>query len=137
MMRWRLSSSAAVVTLAIVPLALGYLFGTLPPGRLADQELYTVADGQAHLQQAEAFIPAGAPVAADDGITPWLAARQQIEGFPGPGDGASYVVIDRDAILAPASWKALHEVAVADLQVGGRRLLFDDGRFQVWSPIGG
>jgi uncharacterized membrane protein len=133
----QISTSAAVAALVVVPLLLGYLFGSLPPGRLADNQVYAVADGQAQLRQAEAFIPAGAPVAADDGLTPWLAARRQIEGFPSPGDGAFYVVIDRDSLLQPASWEIEHDRAVAALFASGRRLIFDDGRFQVWSPVGG
>jgi uncharacterized membrane protein len=137
LMRWRIaSSSIAMVALAVVPMVLGYVFGTLPPGLMADQRLYNVADGQVELRQAEAFIPVGAPVAADDGVTPWLAARKHIEGFPSPDDGSFYVVLDRDASFEPASWAQTHEAAVAALSASGRRLLFDDGRFQVWSPVG-
>jgi uncharacterized membrane protein len=130
-----LTSSGAVVALAIVPLAFGFAYGTLPPGRLADNQLYSVANARVDLRAAENVIPSQAPVAADDGITPWLAARNQIEGFPSSDDAGSYVVVDRDSILQPASWKATHEAAVGALQPSGRRLLFDDGRIQVWSPI--
>jgi uncharacterized membrane protein len=138
LMTWRIaSSSVTMAALAVVPLVLGYVFGTLPPGLMTDHRAYTVADGRAQLRQAAAFIPADAPVAADDGVTPWLATRRYIEGFPSPGDGTFYVVLDRDAILEPASWTDTHAAAVAALRASGRRLLFDDGRFQVWSPVGG
>lgn len=81
------------------------------------------------------MIPAGAPVAADDGLTPWLADRAEIHGFPGNGDATAYVVVDREAYVPGSTWRASHDAAVAGLSSGDRTLLFDDGRIQVWSPI--
>ncbi len=121
--------------IAAVPLVLGIAFGTLPPGRLADLRPYNRPDALAELNRAEAHIPAGAPVSADDGLTPWLAARPEIHAFPGPNDAACYVVLDRDANVTPAPWKVTHDAAVTALRASGRKLLFDDGRLQVWSPL--
>jgi hypothetical protein len=51
-------------------------------------------------------------------------------------DGSSYVVIDQVAFLGDATSKARRRQAIDGLAAGGRRVLYDDGRFQVWSPVG-
>ena len=51
-------------------------------------------------------------------------------------DGTCYVVIDRQAYLSGPTHPDQRLAAIAALPTSGRRLLFDDGRFQVWSPIG-
>jgi hypothetical protein len=46
-------------------------------------------------------------------------------------------VIDRQSFAHRGDPVAGRVDAIAQLQASGRRLLADDGRFQVWSPAGG
>jgi hypothetical protein len=51
------------------------------------------------------------------------------------------VVLERDAYVqfrnpTDTNNPAVRQTAINDLAVSGRRLLYDDGVFQVWSPIG-
>jgi hypothetical protein len=46
------------------------------------------------------------------------------------------VVIDREAYIANNTNEAKRRAAADALPSSGRRLLYDDGRFQVWSPVG-
>ncbi len=89
----------------------------------------------AQLQQAASVIPADAPVNADAGLDIWLANRPIINDFPDMLDSSSYVVIDRDYYLGDNTNRAKRDAAAAALPAN-RRLLYDDGRFQVWSPVG-
>ena len=61
--------------------------------------------------------------------------------FPDFLDGTCYVVIQRDAYLqfinpTDVTSPAKRQAAIDHLPDSGRHLLFDDGRFQVWSPVG-
>ena len=82
------------------------------------------------------MFPSDAPGNADSGLTVWLANRHTITDFPNMLDGSSYVVIDQVAFLGDATSKARRRQAIDGLAAGGRRVLYDDGRFQVWSPVG-
>src|SRR5438876_488918 len=90
----------------------------------------------AQLQAATTVIPSDAPVNADAGLTVWLANRHTINDFPDMLDGSSYVVIDQNTFLGATTSKAKRQQALDGLAAGGRRLLYDDGRFQIWSPVG-
>ncbi len=90
----------------------------------------------AELQTATAMIPANAPVSADDGLAVWLANRHTINDFPDRLDGSCYVVLAYHAYLSGPTHPPQRLAEIAALATSGRRLLFDDGTFQVWSPIG-
>jgi hypothetical protein len=45
-------------------------------------------------------------------------------------------VIDRQAYLDGPTHPDLRRAAIAALPTSGRSVLYDDGRFQVWSPVG-
>ena len=129
----RLRPSLALV--AIVPaLILGWGTGRFPPGLGADPSLYSRANTVAELQIATSMIPANAPVNADDGLAAWLANRHTINDFPDHLDGSCYVVLDEQPYLSGPTNPQQRLQAIVNLQSSGRRLLFDDGRFQVWSP---
>jgi hypothetical protein len=82
-------------------------------------------------------IPADAPVNADSGLDIWLANRPIINDFPDMLSADCYVVIDQQAYyLGSNTNPAKHKAALDALPSSGRRLLYDDGRFQVWSPVG-
>jgi len=122
---------------ALLPaLILGFVIGRFPPGLRAEFDLYARPNTVAQLQNATSMIPANAPVNADDGLAVWLANRQKINDFPDLLDATCYVVVDRQAYVSSPTNPAQRQAALDALPTSGRRLLYDDARFQVWSPIG-
>ena len=125
--------------LALIAPALLIAWGTgrLPPALNANPALYSRPDALAQLQAATAMIPAAAPVSADDGLAVWLANRHTINDFPDKLDGTCYVVLDHQPFISGPTDPAQRLATIDQLASSGRRILFDDGRFQVWSPVGG
>ncbi|MHB8613897.1 MAG: DUF2079 domain-containing protein [Candidatus Dormibacteraceae bacterium] len=134
----------STAVLAMVPVfLLAWGTGRFPPalGGESHLSLYARPNTVAELQTAASVIPAGAPVNADNGLAVWLANRHTINDFPDMLDETCYVVIQRDAYLqfinpTDATSPAKRQAAIDQLPSSGRRLIFDDGRFQVWSPVG-
>ena len=127
----------ATALVAVLPaLILGWGTGRFPPALGGDESLYTHPNAVAQLQAATSVIPANAPVNADDALTLWLANRHTINDFPDRLDGTCYVVIDRQAYLSGPTHPDQRLAALNQLPTSGRSLLYDDGRFQVWSPVG-
>jgi uncharacterized membrane protein len=127
----------ATALVAILPaLILGWGTGRFPPALGGDQGLYSHPNVVAELQAATSMIPANAPVNADDALTLWLANRHTINDFPDRLDGTCYVVIDRQAYLSGPTHPDQRLAALNQLPTSGRSLLYDDGRFEVWSPVG-
>jgi uncharacterized membrane protein len=123
--------------LVIVPaLLIAWGTGRLPPALNANPALYSRADTLAELQYATAMIPANAPVSADNGLAVWLANRHTINDFPDKLDPTCYVVLDHQPYISGPTNPAQRLAAIDQLASSGRDLLFDDGRFQVWSPVG-
>jgi uncharacterized membrane protein len=123
--------------LAMIPVfVLAWGTGRLPPALGGDSSLYLRPNSVAELQSATSRIPADAPVVADNGLAVWLANRHTINDFPDRLDATCYVVIDSIPYLSGPTNPAQRQAALDQLPGSGRRLLFDDGRFQVWSPIG-
>ncbi len=134
---------AAVLVVIIPALLLGFVTGRLPPSLATGEgSLYTWPDSTSQLVAAEAVIPADAPVSADNGLDVWLANRHIINDFPDMLTGSCYVVIDRRAYLqfinpTDVNNPQRRKAAIEQLSTSGRHLLYDDGRFQVWSPVKG
>jgi uncharacterized membrane protein len=126
----------ALVGCAVPALILGFVAGGLPPALGADQWLYARPPAAARLLAATAVIPRGAPVYADDGAAVWLTDRTQIWILYDRPKPDHYVVIDRQAWAHRGDPVAARADAIALMAATGRRLLADDGRFQVWSPAG-
>ena len=127
---------AAALIAAVPALLLGWGTGQLPPALDSSYYLFSRPNTVAELQTATSMIPANAPVNADDALAVWLANRHTINDFPDMLDGTCYVVIDRYAYLDGPTHPDLRQAAIAALPTSGRTLLYDDGRFQVWSPVG-
>ena len=127
---------AAALAMMLPPLVLGWSWGRFPPALRADDALYTRPNTVAELMTATSMIPADAPVNADDGLAVWLANRHTINDFPDHVNASCYVVIDHQPYLSGPTHPAERLAALNALPTSGRRLLFDDGRFQVWSPVG-
>ncbi len=146
--RWfasMVSLRPATALVAIIPaLVLGFGTGRLPPSLLANHSesaLYQWPNSVSRLQTATAMIPADAPVSADNGLAVWLANRHTINDFPDKLDSSCYVVLEHNAYLQfvnPTDTvnAAKRQAAIDQLASSGRRLLYDDGVFQVWSPVG-
>ena len=131
------SFKPALALVVILPaLILGWGTGRFPPALDANASLYSRPNSVSQLQVATSVIPPDAPVNADAGLTVWLANRHTINDFPDMLDGTSYVVIDHFTFLGDNTNAAKRQQALDALATSGRRLLFDDGRFQVWSPVG-
>ena len=134
--RVRLRPAMALVA-ALPALILGWGYGGFPPALLGWDWAYSRPNAVAQLQDAASVIPPDAPVNADSGLDIWLANRHVINDFPDMLTPDCYVVIDRQAYyLGSNTNPAKHKAALDALQTSGRRLLYDDGRFQVWSPVG-
>ena len=126
-----------VALTAMAPaLIIAYGTGRFPPALTADTALYDKPNAVAELRAATAMIPVDAPVSADDGLAVWLANRRTINDFPDRLDGNAYVVIDSDPFVSDPTNRDRRNQAAAALPTSGRRLLYDDGRFQVYSPVG-
>lgn len=126
----------------IPPLLLSWGTGRFPPMlQQSGVSNYSQPNLVAQLQKATSIIPADAPVNADNGLTVWLANRHTINDFPDKLDGTCYVVLQSNAYQQfrnPTDTinPAVRQAAIDNLAASGRRLLYDDGLFQVWSPIG-
>ncbi|HEX6348559.1 MAG TPA: DUF2079 domain-containing protein [Candidatus Dormibacteraeota bacterium] len=123
---------ALTPVLALAPALLGLTLGSLPPGPAnPDPAAFQRPPALARLQACTSLLPAAAPVAADDPLTPRLASRPSIRELTGAQED-DYLVIDRQAVL-PAYVKIAERDRV--LAEAGRPLLCDDGRFRVLGPV--
>jgi uncharacterized membrane protein len=124
----------ALLAAAAPALIVGFVAGRLPPALGADPWLYSQPDAAARLLAATAVLPPNAPLYADDGAAVWLSDRTQISILYQDLQPDRYVVIDRKAWSHRGDPAANRADAVALMLATGRRLLSDDGRFEVWSP---
>ena len=122
---------------AVPALIVGLAAGHLPPAFGADAWLYTQRAAADRLLAATAIIPAGAPMYADDGAVVWLSNRTRIGILYDSPESDRYVLIDRQGWAYRGQSFSGRASAIALMQANGRRLLLDDGRFQVWSPASG
>jgi uncharacterized membrane protein len=127
--------ATAVLAMA-APLLLAWGTGRLPPMWQSDPSYYTWPNTVAELQTATAMIPATAPVSADDGLAVWFANRHTINDFPDRLTDSCWVVIDLHPYISGPTDPVKRLAALDALPTSGRTKLYDDGRFQVWSPVG-
>ncbi len=133
----RRSISPSLALAAMGPaLLIAFVTGSVPPSLNAPGGLYDRPNAVAQLSRAAAVIPADAPVNADSALDVWLANRYQVNDFPDMLDSTCYVVIDRYAYVGGPTHPDARDAQIRALPASGRTLLYDDGRFQVWSPVG-
>jgi uncharacterized membrane protein len=132
----RTSRPAYALAIILPAILIAWGTGRLPPALNANPALYSRPDTLSQLQTATAMIPANAPVSADDGLAVWLANRHTINDFPDKVDPTCYLVLDHQAFISGPTIPAQRLAAIDELPGSGRHLLYDDGRFQVWSPVG-
>ena len=129
---------AWVLAVMLPALLIGFGAGRFPPSLGGDEpSLYARPDTVAQLEAATAAIPADACVSADGGLTPWLANRHTINDFPDKLSADCYIVLDHDPYISGPTNRIVRQDAVDSLPASGRRQIYDDGRFQVWTPVGG
>ena len=128
---------------AVIPaLLLAWGTGRFPPmAATSGPANYMRPNYVAELEKATSMIPADAPVSADNGLAVWLANRHTINDFPDKLDPTCYVVLQKDAYMqfrnpTDSINPTVRQNAIDELASSGRRLLYDDGTFQVWSPVG-
>ncbi|HUZ88188.1 MAG TPA: DUF2079 domain-containing protein [Candidatus Baltobacterales bacterium] len=133
----RHSIRPATALAAIAPgFVLGWATGNFPPALGGHEDLYSRPNTVSELLHATSMIPAGAPVSADDGLAIWLDNRHTINDFPDKLEANCYVVLDHQPYINGPTHPDQRLDTISTLASSGRRLLFDDGRFQVWSPVG-
>ena len=140
LMQWPIPNrlpAPALLAFAVPALVLAFVAGQLPPDLGAQQWVYGRPPAAARLLAAAAVIPPGAPVYADDGAAVWLTDRTKVGTIPAQLAPEYYVVIDRQDWAHRAQAAAARADEIALMPGTGRRLLVDDGRFQIWSPAGG
>jgi len=125
---------AMLLAAAVPALAIGVFAGQLPPALGADDWLFTRTPATDRLLAATSAIPPNAPVYADDGAAVWLADRPLIQVLPSQLPSDRYIVIDRQDWKHRLQANVARADEIALLSASGRKLLVDDGRFQVWSP---
>jgi len=138
----RRNGRAPVAVLAGLGLLIGPAFGVafargaVPPFSWVEQGFYSRPAAVDRLVRATSSIPPGAPISADWGAAAILADRPRLE-LPPVASPDTYVVIDRSAyVTGVLRWRDRGAWLEA-LEDSGRRLLVDDGRFQVWGPLDG
>jgi uncharacterized membrane protein len=123
-------SGLAIPALAIPALVVGLLAGpilrTAPAPSSARQQLLACT----------AHLPPAAPLAVDDAAALPLAGRPVLEMITEATPG-HFVVVDREARIPGYVDAPRRQAVLARLPAEGRRLMCDDGRFQLWSPAGG
>jgi uncharacterized membrane protein len=126
---------ALAIAVVLPALIIGWGAGRFPPAAGAENSFYSRPDSVAQLQQATRMIPAGACVSSDPGLAIWLANREQINDFPDMLGRDCYVVLDHHAYISGPTDPVVRADARDALPASGRTILYDDGRFQVWSPV--
>ncbi|MGH7764262.1 MAG: DUF2079 domain-containing protein [Candidatus Dormibacteraceae bacterium] len=133
----RRSFRPATALVAMVPgFVLAWATGDIPPAPGGHIDLYSRPNTVSEVLTATAMIPPDAHVNADDGLAVWLANRHVINDFPDKLDASCYVVLDAQPYLSGPTHPDQRLAAISALPGSGRTKLFDDGRFQVWSPVG-
>jgi uncharacterized membrane protein len=130
--RLRLRLRPVLVAVVVPGLALGGIAGSLPPARSASAAFARPAAWK-ELAAVTSVIPRNAAVASDDDAATWLASRAEVHVLPSLCDRC-YVVIDRLGESPFISGAERTQLRIA--LPASRRLLADDGRFEVWSPVG-
>jgi uncharacterized membrane protein len=118
-----------VAALAVPALLIGLLSGPLPAAQSG------ASSGRERLFSCTAGMPSAAPAAVDDPAALPLAARPVLKLITetSPQD---FVVVDRTGRVPSYVDRGRREAVVARLPDQNRRLLCDDGRFQLWGPVG-
>lgn len=125
-----------LLALAVPAFVVAFTRGAVPPFSWIEQGFYSKPAALARLAAATDGVPPRAAISVDWGLAPALADRPRIELFP-EASPDTYVIVDRGAYVSGLLRWRDREAWLGELGRSGRRLIVDDGRFQVWSPLGG
>jgi uncharacterized membrane protein len=120
----------AIPALAVPALVVGLLAGPLPRTAPAP------SSARQQLLACTARLPAAAPVAVDDETALPLAARPVLEMIT-EASPRHFVVVDLKGSVPSYVDAPRRQAVLSRLPAEGRRLICDDGRFQLWTPAGG
>jgi len=123
-------SRLAIPALAVPALVIGLVTGPLlrtPPEPASTRQ---------QLLACTANLPAAAPLAVDDATALPLSARPVLEMIS-EASPAHFVVVDRQGRVPSYVDVRRRQAVLSRLHAEGRRLMCDEGRFQLWSPAGG
>lgn len=123
--------AAAVVALGLPAVVIGALAGPM-----LNQREPASPPVLGRLHACTELLPPAAATAADDSAAAPLASRPLLRLLPDARSG-DFAVVDRDGRRPSYIWRPDRDRVLAELPGQGRRLLCDDGRFQLWSPAGG
>ncbi len=130
---WR--AAAPLLVLAVPAFAIGLTRGSVPPFSSREEAAYARPAALERLRAAAAQVPADAPVSVDWGAAAAFANRPRLELFP-TASADVFVIVDREPYTTGLLRWRDRRAWLEALERSGRRLLVDDGRFQVWSPVG-
>lgn len=128
-------AGAPLLVLAVPAFAIGIARGSVPPFSFREEAAYSRPAALERLLAATAQVPSDAPVSVDWGVAAAFAARPRIELFP-TASADVFVIVDREPYTTGLLRWRDRRAWLEGLERSGRRLLVDDGRFQLWSPIG-
>jgi uncharacterized membrane protein len=134
LLEWR-PPEGGLTRLAIPALAVPALLVALLTGPLLRTPL-APSSARQQLLACTTSLPATAPAAVDDAAALPLAARPELR-LISEASPSDFVVVDRQGGVPAYVDAPRRQAVLARLPAGGRRLVCDDGRFQLWSPAGG
>lgn len=132
-LRWPVRG-AIVLVLAAPAFAIGVARGSVPPFSFREVAAYSRPAALDRLLAATAQVPAGAPISVDWGVAAALANRPRLELLP-TASADVFVIVDREPYTTGLLRWRDRRAWLEGLERSGRRLLIDDGRFQVWGPL--
>lgn len=119
----------AIAALSVPAVAIGALSGPI-----IDAHASTPA-AVARLQACTMALPDAAPLAVDDASAAPLASRPSLRLLSDARAG-DFALVDRLGRVPSYIWLPDRDRVIAELPSQKRRLICDDGRFQLWSPAG-
>jgi len=125
----RLRMGAALATIAALVVALS---GSLTPHVVPVAASYPARDDSAAVARALALVPAGAELDLDDDLAAAAASRASLHLLP-QTSAAAFVLVDTRGHAPGYADHAARDRA-ADGLAASRRVLWSDGRLQLWSP---
>jgi uncharacterized membrane protein len=127
------AARALPVTLVIPAFAVAVAQGSVPPFDASLAAWFDRPAGIEALRVVAARVPGNARLLADDGLVAALADRAGTRLLGGSIPTDAYVLLEHDPWAPNDTARKRRDSVVGRIPATGRRLLHDDGRFQLWS----
>ncbi len=130
--------AVAVGVVALVGLSVGAAYGggAVPPFSRVEPGFWTRPSTIDRARTLADLVPSDATLAADWGLASAVASRPSLEVLADLTDDA-FLLLDRDPYVTGSFRWVDRAALVRALPTSGRRLIADDGRYMLWSPVGG